>query len=339
MTKKQEIPIYSHQMKAFKLFMLLISILSIAGCDNEIDINTDWKETPVVYAFLDPNTSTQYLRIQKTYQNSVDISTDQGAQINDSLYFDTILVKIKSAGLPDVLFTKTTEIPKEAGFFSSNTHYLYKANLTPIYNRGYTLEIYSPKTNNTYVSNTKVIGTSKIISATFQFTKPEQFITLVLTPIPSATTVSANLRFRYLEYSGSISSADTISVDYLITEQVQTTTEGNIRYRINNRVYVNYLKSIIPVKAGYTRQIVGFDMAYVGAGKELSDLMEIMKPSAAIVQKKLEYSNISGGLGIFSSRSENLDYNIQTLSNSWASEKPSLITLLNAPPANLNFIP
>ncbi len=326
-------------MNVIRILILLIIILPLGGCDNEIDINTDWKETPVVYAFLDPNVSTQYLRIEKTYQNSVDITTDQGAQINDSLYFDTIFVKVKGTGLPDVIFTRTTEIPKQAGFFSGNPHYLYKGNLTPIYNKGYTLEIYSPKTNNTYVASTSAIGTSDIKTATFRFAKPENFISITVTPIASATTVSATLRFKYLEYTGSITSADTFNVDYILTETPVTVSDG-IRYNINNRSYVNYLKDVIPVKAAYTRQIIGFDMSYVGAGKELSDLMEIMKPSAAIVQKKLEYSNISGGLGIFSSRSENLDFNIQNLGGSnWAAAKPDLISLLNADPKNLNFIP
>ena len=310
----------------------------MAGCDNEIDINAPWKETPVVYAFLDPNTGTQYLRIEKTYQNSVDLTTEEGAKINDSLYFDTIVVKVKSSN-QTVTFSKTTEIPKETGFFSSGTHYLYKGNLTPIKNTNYTLEIYSPKTQNTYLSTTTAIGTSDLTAVSFRFSRPEYFVNVTVTPIDGAVDIGTTLRFKYLEYATSIADADTFVVDYTVDE-TPSASGSNLRYNINNRVLVNYIKDLIPVKAGYTRQIIGFDLFYIGGGKEITDLMNIMKPSAMVVQKKLEYSNISGGLGIFSSRSVNFDSNIQTKNpGNWTTAKPELIGLLNADPKDLNFIP
>jgi hypothetical protein len=110
--------IFASSMKRlFYLCTTLLAFVLLAGCENDIEINAPWRETPVVYGFLDPNTGTQYLRIQKTYQNSTSITTEEGAKINDSLYFDSIVVKVKSSN-QNITFTKTTEIPKEAGCFA-----------------------------------------------------------------------------------------------------------------------------------------------------------------------------------------------------------------------------
>jgi hypothetical protein len=319
----------------------------MAGCDNEIDINAPWRETPVVYAFLDPNTGTQYLRIEKTYQNSVDLTTEEGAKINDSLYFDNIVVKVKKVNSDSIfIFTKTTDIPKETGFFSSGTHYLYKSSLYPQPSVNYTLEIYSPKTQNTYLSTTTAIGKSNLIANTFRFSPKEASLTLTLTPISGAADIKPTLRFKYLEYSTSIANSDTFFVDYVVDENVSM-NGSNLRYNINNRVFVNYIKDIINVKSGYTRKIVGFDLFFIGAGKEIIDLINVMKPSSMVVQKKLEYSNISGGLGIFSSRSVNEFTNIQDrIGSNWgnAAGKAEMINLLNGigegiNSKNLNFIP
>ncbi len=329
------------------VFTSLIALSITTGCENEIDINAPWRETPVVYAFLDPNIDTQYLRIEKTYQNSINLTTEQGAKINDSLYFDTIFVRVKSSN-QTVKFIKTTDIPKETGYFANATHYLYKAAMTVVAGTDYTLDIYSPKTGNTYLASTTAIGTSDLSAAAFRFpaNNPQAAVIITVSPINGATEVTGTLRFNYLEYNSPIANADTLFVDYPISEPYAQ-SGSNYRYNITNRNLVNYIKDFIQEKAGYTRQIIGFDMFYIGGGKEISDMLNILKPSNMIVQKKLQYSNISGGLGIFSSRSNNFDLNIQNLPGSfWAVAKPDLIKLLNGEDPsgmtntkNLNFTP
>jgi hypothetical protein len=39
--------------------LLGLTLIFISSCDNEVDINADWKETIVVYGLINPNDSVQ----------------------------------------------------------------------------------------------------------------------------------------------------------------------------------------------------------------------------------------------------------------------------------------
>ena len=69
-------------------------LTSLFACKNDIDINAPYKDVAIVYGFLDQNQGTQYIRIEKLYQNSSTQTTAEGAQYPDSLYFDSLYVKI-----------------------------------------------------------------------------------------------------------------------------------------------------------------------------------------------------------------------------------------------------
>ncbi len=58
---------------------------------------------------------------------------------------------------------------------------------------------------------------------------------------------------------------------------------------------------IIPADPAYSRTFTSLDFHAAGGTADVDLLIDLSKPSQTIVQKKPEYSNISGGLGIFSS--------------------------------------
>lgn len=317
-------------------------LIALNSCKNEIDINAPWRETPVVYALIDPNPAStiQYFRIQKSYQNSVNLTTQEGAQIGDSLYFDTLVVTLKTAGSPDIIFTQTGNKPKDKGFFDSNTHFLYEGNITPAIVAGkvYTLQIYSPASGITYTSSSASIGTSTFTNGRFNFnfaiTNPVSIFTL--SHSSGSALNSGTLLFNYTEFlAGNPQNADTFTVKYEIEE-----TFSGTNYTVPSKKLVNHIKGLIPVKAGYERQIIGFDFITTGGGKEIKDLITVTSPNSSLIQNPVNYSNISnGGLGIFSSRNIMLTKEIQNTTSTWPTQKANLITELNRDPRNLKFIP
>lgn len=328
-------------------FLFALLSLVFISCENDIDINAPWQETPVVYGFIDPNQATQYLRIQKTYQNSTDLTTAEGAQISDSLYFKDLHVTVITPSGPITFLPDTSySIPKDPGFFANTKHLLYKATFPQAANnlfaepgKSYRLQIFSPLTNKTYTSNTICLGASNVSAASLNFRDdPNSKITITVSLPTGSFTTTGVLRFNYREYpTGNIGLAESKYVDFDL--------EGynRDRFSISSINYVNTIRSKIPVKSGYTREVVSFDLIVVGGGREVLDYMEIMKPSTMVAQKKLEYSNIEGGLGIFSSKSEKTHANLQLLSSTWEvstptspAQKTNLINLLNTP-VNLGF--
>lgn len=307
-------------------------MLIAASCKNDIEINAPWKETPVVYAFLDPNTSTQFFRIQKTYQNSTDLTTAQGAQIADSLYFDTIVVKVIE-GNNVYTFSKTKNAPKDDGFFASGSHFLYECkNFTAMVNRRYTLQIFSPKTGKTYSGSTVGVGVSKIsaVKLNFDATNVNAGSTITTSISEGSAVYNQTMRLVYVEYTTDSTNADTLFADYNFSDANEPYKPASGSFRVKTPAFINGIKNVIPVKSGYTRKVLRVDFINVGGGKELADLIELTTPSLSVVQKKIDYSNITEGLGIFSSRSYKYNANIQSFDSQWPNQRLLLTDALNA---------
>src|SRR5436190_7147236 len=113
-----------------KNFVLILSFVAfLGGCKTDFETNAPWKETMVVYGFLNPNDAVQYIRISKAYLgegNALMMATEP-----DSIYYSDILdVKIECFLNGNLLQTHTLAridtIPKDInGTFASPYMVLY----------------------------------------------------------------------------------------------------------------------------------------------------------------------------------------------------------------------
>jgi len=128
--------------KIFSIFILFIFI----SCDNELDINDEWQDMPVLYAILNSGVGEDldldgqddvnydhFVRVQKSFLG-VGSAYDY-ANISDSIYYESadldVFVQLVEDGVPDDefqldLIENSVDLYKEDGVFSSDNHYLYK---------------------------------------------------------------------------------------------------------------------------------------------------------------------------------------------------------------------
>jgi len=140
------------------IYFFFISI-TFYNCENEIDINSDWEEIPVLYAILDGGAkddcngngildqndnlpcNDQYIRIQKSFLG--EFPADQMAQESDSIYYspNDILVWVEemcnnNTDTISVELIQSDEKPDD-GYFSSENHYYFKfSNPLKLYENG-----------------------------------------------------------------------------------------------------------------------------------------------------------------------------------------------------------
>ncbi len=296
------------------IFLLLFGLNS---CKNELEINAPWIETPVVYGFLDAYKDTQYIRIQKTYQNSVNQTTKEGAQIADSLYFDTTLqVKVYS-NFNEVNYFTRVPIPKTPGVFAADNHYVYrcigfKPGASGL-SKQYWLSIYNPVSGKDYTSQSVVLvdsarfGTSS--NNVMYITDPDPngnigYVFYNVKVSSSASIYDLFIRFNYTEYYTDGSSAAKY-MDYFIQKNIQfSKSVSNYSINIKGRDYIDYLKKNITYQTNVSYRKYG-DMVYYASGgsSDLAYVTDLSQPSTSIVPKNTQYSNITGALGIFSSLS------------------------------------
>jgi len=129
------------------IYFFFTSILFF-NCDNDLDINADWEEIPVIYSILnagadndcdgdgilnqddDNNCKENYVRVQKSFIGTY--PAQNMAQISDSIYYSQ---ESSSVWIEEICGNDTTSFDLEFvdsfdkpddGYFTSEGHYFYK---------------------------------------------------------------------------------------------------------------------------------------------------------------------------------------------------------------------
>jgi hypothetical protein len=292
-------------------------LLSTAwGCSNDIEINAPYQDIAVVYSFLDQNEPIQYIRIQKVYQNNAGLSTSEGAQISDSLYFDSLEVSITNVNTKVVYpCTKIDTIPKEAasdttGIFGNSKHFLYACKIPKNPNNEvddiYQLFIRVPKSGKTFRATTKIVKDASIEARTIPLrTAPAN------TAFPFRFITGKNsflydlvVRFKYKEMNVNDTSIfNNKYIDYYVQRSKKYTYSLSINTEsVVSINFINHIKSNLVYDVSKTRRTLGIEFIAYGGSEELRDYIDLNKPNTSIVPKNTEYSNIENGKGIFTSR-------------------------------------
>lgn len=124
----------NHFKKVSTLVIAGIAItIAIVSCKKDLEINTDYKAYPIVYAFLNPYDSVQTFRIQKSFLGE---TNPKGyAKIQDSSKYDEVNVDlielVNGNETARYQLTEETITNKEEGTFSSpnQTVYVAKTNI------------------------------------------------------------------------------------------------------------------------------------------------------------------------------------------------------------------
>ncbi len=111
------------------------------------------------------------------------------------------------------------------------------------------------------------------------------------------------IRLNYIDSltTGNVSK----SVDWVFPEQTTQTLAGGEEMK-NDFVGQNFLQFVGNQLSDYSgliaRRATTVDLLLTAGGNELNTFIEINKPSTSIVQEKPDYTNVTNGLGVFSSR-------------------------------------
>ena len=134
-----------------KKILSIFILCAFISCDNELDINEEWQDIPVLYAILNSGTGIDlnadsdpdinydhFVRVQKSFLGSG--SAYDYTHISDSIYYNSDDLEVfaqtldTQSGEPGTIFLVdliqntglSVDLFKEDGIFSSNNHYLYK---------------------------------------------------------------------------------------------------------------------------------------------------------------------------------------------------------------------
>jgi hypothetical protein len=310
--------------------LLLLMTTVFVSCETDIDVNAEYQDIPVVYAAIDPSDTNHYVKINKAFlgeSNALDLAADA----NNFNYADgelTVTADEYSANgtlIQGHLLTRTVnEIPKDPGIFDNSTNVLYKFTSNNI-DRGSTfrLKIVNNSLGKEITSSTEIVDDIIIsnppnTNGKFQFwignvsTGNANEKTIGVTTGADIGRVEATLVFNYYDIYKLATGKDSVArrVDMPLGEIRTISSQGgeSMEWKLKGETFFENIASAVPDLTSDLshRRLDNISLEFSIAGTELSTFMSVSAPSNTVNQDKPNYTNISNGLGIFSSREKNV---------------------------------
>lgn len=313
------------------LFALLISVfISTQSCNDELNTVEGWKDIPVVYGFLSLNDTATYLRVEKAFVDPQKSAYDV-AQIPDSLYYKDVtvqLVRVKN----NERFTLTrvegnTEgYVRNTGIFAKAPNYLYKIKNTTLNLKSdeeWRIELLRKGETKAFAqSSTKVVGDYEVTNpaTTPVFLRYDNtFNITVQTDELSARLFDVKVIFNYDEIDAATPNKTvTKNVTWGFASGTTRKSSGSTpdpiaTFSRKGQDFYEFLGNSIPVVAGVKRTFKSIDIEVYSGGQELINYITIGIANTGITGSQTipTYTNITNGLGIFTSRNRTIKKDVK----------------------------
>ncbi len=303
-----------------RICLLFFVAVLVASCSNDFELTDDWKDIPIVYGLLSPVDSVNYIRVEKAFLDP-NTSALEIAQRPDSLYYENITVQI-SHDKSDQVFElirvdgNTIGLEREGGVFAQAPNYLYQLVLPPgellVGGDYYKLNINRGDNKEDIVAETRILREIRIekpknpVSIDWLYGENESELEVDWIFTEEVALFDLKIQFNYKEYpNNQPQEAVEKQLVWLVDKSIKPKSDGStvIRNDLPAGLFYQFLGSNIAVDPGMTRIFQNFDIKVIGGGAEILEYIEVGLAATGITSSQIitSYSNLSDGLGIFSS--------------------------------------
>ncbi len=303
--------------------ILLTSVVVVAlitgwtGCSTDFTLEGEWRNIPIVYGFISVQDTAHYIRVEKAFLEPGGDATEI-ARIADSLYYDDALVQIEKLPSGELFTLERVDgnlegYPREDGAFATSPNYLYKIkaedielnggeNIRLVISRNDGQEPVTAETNVLRALTPRDNSPSSPIKL-FPYDKDISFSWFVG---EHAKVFDFRIRINYSELlPGSTEEVDK-SLEWVIDKSfIKDGDPERVVVSIRSERFYQFLAgSLEPMTGGGYRTLKSMDLLIVGGGQEFVDYFEIANANLGITSSNNipVYTNLSDGLGIFTSR-------------------------------------
>lgn len=320
-----------------KLLLLAPFLVFLAACSNEFDVTANWKEIPVAYAFLSPQDTAHYIRVEKAFLDP-EKSALEIAQIPDSLYYPesdiaVYLQRVSTNQLFQLYRVDGTQegFPRKGGIFATQPNYLYKIRNTEMdsLRRGEPYRLVIKRAD-----GQPDITAQTTIPRDFAFQRPNPSMTPPTVFFDPGENVRVewrgdtnstyfnlmfNIRYREESGNGSVLGRDTltwvVATNLKRGSSIINTSFGPF-YRTEHLVpsdnFFRFLADNIQPTTDKFRYFEFMSITLLGGGKEIEDLLLVASANAGLTGAEIlpAYTNLSEGFGLFTARNSTTLQNV-----------------------------
>ncbi|MCK5821830.1 MAG: hypothetical protein KAH17_08085 [Bacteroidales bacterium] len=294
---------------------VLVIMLLTQACSQDIDMYAPSKTVPVVYALLDPDFSTQYVRVGQSFlykgQDSI-LSNSQLTALKED--FEVYITSFNENGEVEVVrFSPYYGATRDSGLFPQEELQLLSAQMEIKPNTVYKLYLHLKE------SGTLVYGELKSFDRKFQVIDPldVKFRTINLftdgdfyfrfTPVSTKAVYQAILKFNYHEVFQGIPTRHTMefTLDILFGEENDVFFVGK---RFSGELFLREVGLRLSTIEGVSRIPLGLDFHVTAGGEELYYLIKSSQSQFGFSASS--NTNLLNGVGVFSTLSHRYIYDI-----------------------------
>jgi len=313
-----------HTMNTHK-FLIGFLFLAIIGfwttsCSNKVDINADYQEITIVYGLLNQSQDRQFIKITKAFQTDGNVMLAAGDPKNSmydpsnlevwldeykgetylrTIYLDSVLITDKDSGdfyYPNEIVYATPKGVKIKQAFEYRLNIKVKSTGRLIEGKTYLIQDFSikrPTSWQQYVSFTGRYNQKVEWKAAKNGILHQLTIRYFYTDIPASGPTSSHF----------------VDLKFGIKRAANADgTEDMVQEFSGDAFYQNLAANIDLPEAGMHRYSDSLYYIFDVADEDFTIYLDINAPSNSIVQERPSYSNITNGIGLFSSRYTKLRY-------------------------------
>lgn len=316
-----------------KAFFALIIFALFGGCSNSLSLLAPYKEMVSVYGLLNQNDPIQYIRIERVFSGAEDAYVM--AQNQDSVYFKSgdirvtlqrwrngAQISVDNSSTPNMEIVLTDTLLQAAtGIFNQNER-VYKTNHKLYEDSQYKLIIHNNKSGKEFTAETSLIqsftsqllpsgpGKPNLLAPNYSQTTNTNIVLpyggirycYYGSPV-NAGVCGLTLRFFYSDINGSNTTKQYADISLGTNYPLQTTGGEVQEFDFTANAVLSSLSYLVPVNNSITRSVDSAEFILTAAGQALA-LYNQVNSSTSLTQSKANYTNINGGVGVFSCRSQ-----------------------------------
>jgi len=327
--------------KSAKYWPLLIGViivsLALHACEQDVDVFTTPKFTPVVYCLLNPQDSIQTVRVSRVFQDRKNL-TDWEQTFDRYLRDTTKRIYIESIdeegvrAIVNFSYSQSFRSCDDTLFACTD---LYTCKLSPSHIVDYGLYVYFPETQTIASAKIKPVAPVKLIDPAIvpgrkMVIDPTQAYVIRWFGSPGTAYYQGIFHINYLEKRSGEIRSKTVSMP--LSAVLQYPDESIFSQNVNGNYLLKTLKDSIPVLDSVSRKIVDLDFTFIYGGTELALFSNSGINPLGLSDRVSDFTNLDNARGVFSSISRLKVYGIPL-----SSQSADTIAMHNLT-KNLNFI-
>ncbi|MEM1326212.1 MAG: DUF4249 family protein [Bacteroidota bacterium] len=304
----------------YPIVLTLCSLFLFYSCDNELELTADWQNIPIVYGILAEDENVQYIRVEKAFLDP-ETNALTLAQNPDSIYYQNASVQLERPATNETILLERVEgtkegFPRDPGVFVNDPNFLYKLDLSNsdplVGGERVLLRIVDERDNILASSETRIVEGFSIVNG-----QPGDPLTLDEYDRPVRISwrpqgeVAAIYDVRMtIYYEESLPTDASTFVDksltWVIAKNLLRDNDDRMGIQFSGEDFYRFMDGAIEPAPNQIRRFRDLDVTISAAGGELAQYIRVRQANTGITSSQVvpTFSNVEGGLGLFSSSAE-----------------------------------